>query len=292
MSENGAKLPRRAPPGLAAIVGLLLLAASTVPGSTWRVAAYGRGASLHQSASDSSSGAARVPVVVELFTSEGCSSCPPADKFLANLDLRQPVPGALIIPLEEHVDYWDRDGWRDRFSSPVFTDRQVEYAQRFGLSGPASPQLVVAGRAPFYLNSMPKSREAILEAMRSPQARVSLTLAGGAEQNELLASIKVEDYPAKLPKKDDKAEVRLAVTEDGLDSDVRAGENSGKHLEHRAVVRKLVSAGEVKPDRPFSSEVKVPLDKQWNREHLRVVVFLEAHGSHQIIGAATAPVSP
>jgi hypothetical protein len=257
-----------------------------------RLGASARNSSLSQSSPDSSSGVARVPVVVELFTSEGCSSCPPADKFLADLDRKQPIAGVQIIPLEEHVDYWDRDGWHDPFSSSVFTDRQVEYAQRFGLSGPATPQLVVAGREHYYLNSMPKSREAILEAMKSPQARVSLVLLTGADPEELRAGIKVEDYPASLPKKDDRAEVRVAVTEDGLASDVRAGENSGKHLDHRAVVRKFISAGEVKPDHPYSSEVKVPLARQWNRDHLRIVVFLEARGSHHIVGAASAPVSP
>ena len=268
--------------------GPLVLSAGIYPPDLRRA----RGSSLPQSASDSSTAAARVPVVVELFTSEGCSSCPPADKFLAKLDLQQPVAGVQIIPLEEHVDYWDHDGWRDPFSSPAFTDRQVEYAHRFSLSGPATPQLVVAGRAQFYLNSMPKSRDAILEAMRAPQARVILSLANGTDPGELRAAIQIQDYPANLGKKDDKAEVRLAVTEDSLESDVYAGENSGKHLEHRAVVRKLISAGEMKPDRPFSSEVKVPLDRQWNREHLRIVVFLEAHSSHQIIGAASSALSP
>src|SRR5499427_8004033 len=117
----------------------------------------------------------RSPVIVELFTSEGCSSCPPADEVLAQLQQTQPIAGAEVIALSEHVDYWNYIGWSDPFSSSSFSARQQTYAQAFGQQDRVyTPQMIVDGQTEFNGSAMNKAREEIAKAARSPKADVRI----------------------------------------------------------------------------------------------------------------------
>ena len=125
--------------------------------------------------------AQRQPVLVELFTSEGCSSCPPADALLEKLDRDQPVAGAQIIVLSEHVDYWNHDGWTDPFSSAAFTARQETYTRRFGIDGPYTPEMVVDGNAECNGSDARKAESAIRRAIGEPKVGIRMRAAASGE---------------------------------------------------------------------------------------------------------------
>src|ERR1700743_114291 len=114
------------------------------------------------------------PVLIELFTAEGCSSCPPADAFLRILDESQPVPGAQLIMLGEHVDYWDSQGWPDPFSSAPLTDRQRGYERVLGRAEPYTPQLIVDGTSEIRLSERPKMAQLLKDAAASPKMPVTI----------------------------------------------------------------------------------------------------------------------
>ncbi len=235
----------------------------------------------------------RAPIVVELFTSEGCSSCPPADNVLSRLESEQPIAGAQIIALSLHVDYWNDLGWRDPFSAPGFSERQREYAGVFHSRGVYTPQMVVDGRYEFVGSSMGKARDAIAQAAQSPKATVQIQLdrvAADAAAGHLRFKVKVDNLQAV--KRDESAEVLLAVTESNLRSSVANGENAGRRLVHSAVVRQLHVIGnlDVKAQ-GFTAEPAIAFDRGWKREDLRVVVFVQERASRHIIGAGVAPLA-
>jgi hypothetical protein len=229
-------------------------------------------------------------VVVELFTSEGCSSCPPADALLARLVKTQPVPGAEVIALKEHVDYWNHLGWRDPFSSSLFTARQQAYAQFFRNDSMYTPQMIVDGRAEFVGSAESRARQAIAQAAGAPGTPVHLAwAANGAPPDAAKLQVRVEQLRGAAP--GDAAEVYLAITEDNLHSDVAHGENAGRSLNHTAVVRMLERLGQADAQAAiaFSAEPGVTVADGWKRKDLRAVVFVQERGSRRVLGAASIP---
>jgi hypothetical protein len=230
----------------------------------------------------------RSPVIVELFTSEGCSSCPPADAVLTQLQKTQPVAGAEVIALSEHVDYWNYIGWSDPFSSAAFSARQETYAQAFGHERIYTPQMVVDGRTEFVGNSLDKAREAVAKAARSPKADVRIIIPqtkGEKDKQVIRLNASVKNVPPIT--KGDVAEVILAITEDQLSSNVSRGENSGRKLAHTAVVREMRALGAVDPaTRSFDSETTAVIANGWKRDDLRLVVFVQVRGHRRVLGAS------
>jgi hypothetical protein len=234
---------------------------------------------------------ARTPVLVELFTSEGCSSCPPADTLLANLDAQQPIAGAEVIALEEHVTYWDQLGWVDPFSGLQYTERQQDYAASRHDGGVYTPQMVVNGQAEFVGSREREARQAIEKA--AVQAHAEITISNEAPKKPNESQFKVAVGKLSEPK-GGQAEVYLAITETGLHSAVKAGENSGVEVHHSAVVRVLKKVGSVDAGKEpaFSAEPSIKLDKNWKRENLRAVVFVQEKRDRRIFGSAETRIQP
>jgi len=224
-----------------------------------------------------------VPVLVELFTSEGCSSCPPADEALRSMAASQPVPGARIIALGFHVDYWNQLGWRDAYSSSEFTSRQMSYGEAFHLDGVYTPQLVVDGSRQLVGGSS-GTEKVIASAARGAKAKVDVSA-----QLTDDGSTEIQVAASQLPPiaSGDEAEVWLAIAEDNLSSQVLRGENAGRKLTHAAVVRRLEFFGRLaKGEREISARRKERLDPSWKRDQLMAVAFVQEKKSRRVLGSA------
>jgi hypothetical protein len=216
---------------------------------------------------------AQNPVVVELFTSEGCSSCPPADAVLLQLSQQKPDDRAQLILMGEHVDYWNYIGWTDRFSSKQFSERQSEYAKA-SHAEVYTPQMVIDGQEQFVGNDAAEVHSRIAAATKKPKpAQVSLAWEGNGR-------LRVSVHSSQAVK----AEVLLAITEDGLSTQVAKGENGGKTLHHAAVVRQLSQIGEV-TNGTFEKTVDVARKGDWNAGEVKVAVLVQDAASKKILGA-------
>ncbi len=232
------------------------------------------------------------PVVLELFTAEGCSSCPPADSLLLALQEKSRLPGAEIIAFEEHVDYWNEGGWRDPFSSPQWTQRQSDYQTTFGRRYDAiyTPQLVIDGTQEVVGNKNSQVISLVTAAARQPKLGVRI-VPGDVQKSSQAFSVSVSN--AADGSNGDSADVMLAVTETGRESNVTAGENSGKQLKHAAILRHLEKIGTIHAKNgPFSATPTAKFESSWKKENLRVVVFVQDKKSHHILGAAEVKLAP
>jgi hypothetical protein len=254
---------------LVPVLGLLLVAG-------WR---------LHRDALAAS--APKSVVVLELFTSEGCSSCPPADAVLTRLVTRQLVAGVEVLALGEHVDYWDRLGWRDPFSAAAYSARQSTYDSRvFHRNEVYTPQFVVDGQIEGVGSDVDAVQRAVNQAAQAPKAAVDV-IAVRAGERALRVNVHVT-VPHSLALRDG-ADVVVAITEDNLATEVRRGENRGRSLRHSAVVRGLTTIGTLSPgEREWSNGVTLPLATDWMAANVRIISFLQERESRHISGAGSA----
>ncbi len=220
----------------------------------------------------------RVPVLVELFTSEGCSDCPPADALLERLDATQAVPGADAIVLSEHVTYWNHEGWRDPFSFEDIDERQTEYVQRFGLQSSYTPQMVVDGATQFVGSNAAALEAALVHAAQTPKQQLAIENPrwdGGAVS-----------FTVRVPAGSN-ANLVAALAANATHSEVSRGENAGRTLHHVAVVRVIKDFGSKAVDgRPLKlSDAGLGHGDQ-AKDPVRLVVFLADRKNGHVVAVA------
>jgi hypothetical protein len=221
------------------------------------------------------------PVLVELFTSEGCSSCPPADAFLMALDRTQSIPGARVIVLSEHVDYWDHDGWHDPWSSEEMTERQTAYASQFRQDSNYTPEAVIDGAQGITANNRPAVVAAIEEAAKHPSIAITIADVNWSD-GKATATITASGTA--------KADLYATLADDHDQSNVLRGENSGHQLEHVAVVRVMKKVGSI--DHPFNRPIAISFSGNKQQKRMRLVVFAQERSTGRILGVAEAPAQP
>jgi hypothetical protein len=224
----------------------------------------------------------RTPVLVELFTSEGCSSCPLADALLQRLDQAQPVKEAELIVLSEHVDYWNDIGWTDPYSSHEYSERQSAYAAEFGNGSIYTPQMIVDGRFEFVGSDEWRANEAIREAVKEDKAPVEVALSPNGDRGVI---VHVKAGPLPSGARSGSADVLLAIADNKDVSQVGRGENAGRTLQHVAVLRKLTRLGSVDGSGVFSQDITLNA-KGKNYANLRIVVMVQEPKAGRVFGAA------
>lgn len=225
------------------------------------------------------------PVLVELFTSEGCSSCPPADDLLREISGRRTPQGQIVVAISEHVSYWDSLGWKDPFSSDVYTARQSEYSQRFGLNSVYTPEMVVNGREQF----VGGDRRSLLAAFASEAKRTHIDL---HIQSAQLSSGHVDlRYSASGLPSGRKLELFAVLADDRDQSDVARGENSGRQLIHVSVARMFALVGPIASTEGLDISLPLPgsFVKHPSGPH-HLIVIAQERGGGAVVGVDSRPI--
>lgn len=221
-------------------------------------------------------------VLVELFTSEGCSSCPPADDLLRKIDGKHTNTGVLIVGVSEHVNYWDHDGWKDPFDSTAITDRQNEYGKRFQLDSVYTPQMVINGETQVSGND-PK---ALLQSIQKAAVEHGATVKIASAKLDGNAVVAVVSFAGSLPKHG--ADLIAVVAQDETTPNVAAGENKGRTLINASVARTLVKAASIRD--AGETTVRIPLPDNLatapdSRRHL--IVWVQEPNVGPVLGLDT-----
>lgn len=213
--------------------------------------------------------------VLELFTSEGCSSCPPADALMGKI--QNEYKDEQVYVLAYHVDYWDKQGWKDIFSSPDYTKRQYDYAEWLGVTPVYTPQVVINGKSEHIASQGSSVRASIAKSL-SKSAVADVVLKANQNKDKLMVTYTVSGASKS-------SRLQLAVVQKAAQSNVKRGENSGRILSHYQIVRQFNSIA-LSPNGKGITEVSLP--KGYNLKDFEIVGFIQDMNSGAILGADKA----
>lgn len=222
------------------------------------------------------------PVLIELFTSQGCSSCPPADALLSRMD-QFGFSDALVIPLAYHVDYWDNLGWKDPFSHPDWTNRQIAYGRLFKAQDVYTPQLVVNGARQCLANDPPAVRQTIRAALAEPAAARPVIESITLDADRVYARVSLDWLDGAKP---EQPALFSVLYENGLSTEMPGGENAGKTLRNDAVVRRASKEPVASQVAGLVVNVSFPVEAGWKRENMGFAVFAQSMTGGRVYGAA------
>jgi hypothetical protein len=220
--------------------------------------------------------------VLELYTSEGCSSCPPADRWLSSLPQQGVGPDSAVL-LAFHVDYWNRLGWLDRFSRARFSQRQNDVAERTRSRQVYTPQLLLDGRS-LRAGTLPGDLTDRLRSINAEQARA--VIRAGIVQSPSSLQVNV-DAEVPAPTGRGNADVWLAAFENGLSTAVARGENAGVLLNHDFVVRDLVGPFSVPNDGRRHVEQRIETAPDWDLRRTGLAVFVQDRKTGDVLQAVS-----
>jgi hypothetical protein len=234
---------------------------------------------------DVSGPASRGAVLLELFTSEGCSSCPPADALLKKLNGMKSPAGQLIVGISEHVTYWNQLGWADPFSAATYTDRQSAYGDRFRLESVYTPQMVINGE----VQTSGGDREAILRTLAKPTEKsgtaVKIESVAGAETKSLSVTFSVAGVGSRG------VDVYAVIADDMATSSVLRGENGGRTLSHVSVARSLSKVATMKDAKTLTVELPMPAKVAGQAATTRhLIVFAQERGLGRVLAVEAQPL--
>lgn len=222
--------------------------------------------------------------LIELYTSEGCNSCPPADTWIRSLPQRGFTPDR-VVPLALHVDYWDYLGWPDRFAQGLFTQRQRSISTRHRSRTIYTPQLIFQGEDFRSWRSLDERLQDINATAAQADLRLYVTMEAPTRL-EIIAEATVPEVSNRQH-----AQLHVALYENHLSSEVTAGENSGRTLQHDYVVRRWFGPFEVNTQGLAMLQRTLPLEREWQTTNLGVAMFVQNHHSGEVLQALALPLT-